>query len=271
MLALDNFVRDEKCSLHYAKSGEGSIKYLVFHGFGQDHSITHLFPQSNDRTYYVFDLFFHGRSEWKNGEQPLEKGHWIQLVTKFLEKEDINRFSLISFSIGSRFALTILESFPDRVESNVLIAPDGLKKSLWYWLATYPFITRKFFKSMITHHWFFRLFANSVRELKLLHKGLIRFAESQMNTKERRERAYMSWVVFRHLTVKTRRICELVNDHPINTTIIVGRNDKVITEKWTRKFTRNLAIKPKIVRLPCGHNRLLHEAAALFSDGNFGR
>jgi hypothetical protein len=118
---------------------------------------------------------------------------------------------------------------------------------------------------MINHPAFFRMIANTLRELYLLDKGLIRFAESQMNTPERRQRAYLSWVVFRHLNVKTATICKLVNDYHIQNTIIVGKNDKVITEKWTRKFTRNLDVKPRIVRLECGHNRLLHEAVELLS------
>jgi pimeloyl-ACP methyl ester carboxylesterase len=247
----DNFIRHKKCSLHYVKVGSGEKKYLVFHGFGQDHSIAQLFPESGNNTYFIFDLFFHGKSEWNHGEDPLEKDLWVELIKQFLDKESINVYSLISFSMGSRFALTILESYPERVESNILIAPDGFKKSFWYWLGTYPFLTRRLFKAMINHPAFFRMIANTLRELYLLDKGLIRFAESQMNTPERRQRAYLSWVVFRHLNVKTATICKLVNDYHIQNTIIVGKNDKVITEKWTR----NSPAASRIVSSPRAETR----------------
>ncbi|MBA4055299.1 MAG: alpha/beta hydrolase, partial [Marivirga sp.] len=150
----EKFLRYKKSSLHYINTGSGSKILLVFHGFGQDHKVFRELTESLSGIYtiYLFDLYFHGKSEWGYDELPLEKEHWKDTIQQFLNENEIEKFCLAGFSLGGKFVLSTLESFPSKTEEVFLLAPDGIKTSSWYSLATYPIIFRKIFKSMIRHH-----------------------------------------------------------------------------------------------------------------------
>src|SRR5688572_1861817 len=149
----DKFVHHNNNSLHYAKAGNGEIHLLVFHGFGQDLSVFDFLARSlkQDYTFYIFDLYFHGKSKWAYDERPLEKSEWKETIALFLAQNNIDVFHVAGFSLGGKFALATLEAFPNKIKKMFLIAPDGIKTSFWYSLATYPVLLRKIFKSMILH------------------------------------------------------------------------------------------------------------------------
>jgi pimeloyl-ACP methyl ester carboxylesterase len=238
-------IQHGKSSLHYAVVGNGGRPMLVFHGFGQDNNTLQSLAAAlaETHTVYVFDLFFHGGSEWGYGEAPLEKTFWKDIMGAFLLEHRLEQFSLLGFSLGAKFALATMEAFPEKILSVYLLAPDGIKTSFWYSLATYPIIFRKIFKSMIQHHNRFVTLAKLLRVLGLLDAGMIRFATHQMNTQENRERVYYSWVVFRRLTFNLKSIGTLLNGRKIPLVIITGKYDKVITTrnmhhllKWVRTY-----------------------------------
>nr|WP_276371729.1 alpha/beta fold hydrolase [Chryseolinea sp. H1M3-3] len=205
----------------------------MFHGFGQDnysfHSLSSLLM--GHYTAYIFDLYFHGQSTWGYGESPLEKGHWKETMQEFLKENQIEKFSVVGFSMGGKFALATLEAFPHRIEEIILLAPDGIKTSFWYSLATYPLLFRKFFKSMIHHPERFESILKTLNALGLADKGLLKFAAYQMNSEEKRNRVYHTWVVFRHLRFDINQLASLINHYKISLTMIVGQYDKVIQPK----------------------------------------
>jgi len=254
----DSFFLYKNSVLHFIKRGTGAKTLLVFHGFGQDGSVfgDALYKPNNDYTIYSFSLFFHGRSTWGYGEQPLEKRFWINCMESFLTDHHIDRFAVAGFSLGARFALSLVEGFATRIDQVYLLAPDGIKTSLWYSLATYPILLRKFFKSMVVHPNRFYSLTRTMEKLKLMDRGLIRFAESQMNTEEKRSRVYYSWVVFRKLSTAPKATIRLINEHKIKTIFILGQHDKVISYKGLRNFINRIHQK-EIVRVKSGHSNLL--------------
>jgi pimeloyl-ACP methyl ester carboxylesterase len=257
---VENVINHSKAKLHYKKTGSGPKVMLLFHGFGQDHrAFKHfLLSPSNDYTYYSFDLFFHGGSEWNNGETPIEKVLWKTIFEKFLAENKIEKFSMIAFSLGCRFALACVESVPDRIDKIYLIAPDGIKISFWYTIATYPWMFRKIFKSMIKHPFSFKIIAHSLYELHLADKSLLKFAEHQMNTLEKRERVYYSWVVFRHLTFDLETLSQLINANKIAVTFIAGKKDPVIKAKNMNGLVKRLKYC-SVKILNTGHRGILKD------------
>jgi pimeloyl-ACP methyl ester carboxylesterase len=247
--------------LHYVKAGNGPEPLLFFHGFGQDHSIYLPLIEALAKTYqlFIFDLYFHGNSIWGSGEQPLEKDEWKKTISVFTQDNKLGNFSLVGFSLGGKFALATLEACPGRVNRIFLLAPDGIKTSYWYSMATYPFLLRKFFKSMIANHGRFVALASLLNKLRIVDKGLVRFADFQMGTAEKRRRVYYSWVVFRHLTFNIKTLARLINDHGIRLTIIVGRFDKVIAPANMKKFLRHLK-SAQLEVLESGHSGLIYES-----------
>lgn len=228
----------------------------MFHGYGQDSSA---FKELEG---YSFDLFFHGTSEWHNGEEPLEKSDWKELISDFLDKNNINGFSVLGFSMGAKFALATLEAFPDRVSEIILLAPDGIKTSFWYSLATYPIALRKLFHGMIVNHEKFLRVATVAKSLRLVDKGVLRFVETQMDSEEKRKRVYYSWVVFRHLKFDVQRIADLINSHKVKLTIFVGGRDKLVTGANMMRLVSKVP-RARFETLEAGHNNLIREALPL--------
>ncbi|HEX8060435.1 MAG TPA: alpha/beta hydrolase, partial [Cyclobacteriaceae bacterium] len=150
-----------------------------------------------------------------------------------------------------KFALATLEAFPERVNEIILLAPDGIKTSTWYKLATYPIAFRKFFKSMIANHGRFVAIARAVRKVGLIDNGVLRFVETQMDSEEKRKRVYYSWVVFRHLGFDLEKIKRLIKENGIVLRLYVGKHDKIIKAKDMTRLTSKIGI------LDAGHNDII--------------
>lgn len=250
----------KNATLAYQKAGNGTETLLLFHGFGQDHSVFApiIEAYASDFTFYSFDLFFHGKSKWPSEDTPLSKKYWQEMLGQFLKENEIDNFSALGFSLGGKFALASFESFPKRVNHLFLLSPDGIKTSTWYNLATYPFALRAFFKSMITNPARFHAIVNMAEKLRLVDKMVLKFAQSQMEREEQRSRVYYSWVVFRHLKFPINELASIINFHPVQLTIFIGQFDKIITTSSMKNF---LSKVPQAImhELPTGHNGLIKE------------
>lgn len=249
--------------LFYTKLGNGKEVLLLFHGFGQDNTAFTPLARSLSHRYtcYIFDLYFHGKSKWAHDEQPLEKKEWSTILQQFLLENQIDSFSLLGYSMGGKFVLATLEAYAERINKVFLLAPDGIKTSFWYNLATYPIILRKVFKSMINHPGRFLSISKTLNRIGVVDKGVLRFAEHQMNTTEKRQRVYYSWVVFRKLRFGLKALASHINQHHIPVTIIVGKYDKVITPASMNDFVKQLD-QPRVVVIEAGHNFLSHPELA---------
>ena len=260
-MARENFIHYRNSILHYVKAGNGKQPLLVFHGFGQDHTLyVPLLKSLSPRyTLYIVDLFFHGKSTWNEGERPLEKRDWKNFISTLLLEQDISTFSVLAYSLGGKFALATLEAFPTQVRHLYLIAPDGIRTSFWYSMATYPKFFRSLFRSMIFRHERFLWLAEKLNQSKLVDKGLIRFADYQMNSEEKRKRVYYSWVVFRRLTFDLKVVAQIINENDVRITMIVGKYDKVIKPENMNLLLRHVK-DYKLEVLEAGHTGLIYES-----------
>jgi pimeloyl-ACP methyl ester carboxylesterase len=258
-------VRLHDATLHFTRWGEGPEVLLAFHGFGQHRGYFGPLAEALGpaHTVYAFDLFFHGQSTWRARNAALAKTRWTELVEAFLRQRGVTRFGLLGFSMGGKFVLATLEALPERVTRVVLLAPDGIKTSFWYSLATYPGWTDRFFRHVTVQPGAFRTLARLFRRLRLVDKGVLRFAESQMNTRAQRLRVYRSWTVFREMRFDLERIATLLNGHQIPFTMYLGQYDRIITR---RNMGRLLDRVPhhQLVVLPTGHSRLIADVAAYY-------
>ncbi len=260
MLLPKNYINYEDSRLHYAKAGSGATPLLLFHGFGQNH---HVFEQwvtalSKEYSLYAFDLYFHGQSTWP-GRVALEKNDWKEIIQLFLKQEKIERFAVLGFSLGGKFAMTAAEAFPEKILKLYLLAPDGIKTSIWYSLATYPIAVRYLFRSMILKPGRLHALAKVFRSLRIVDKGILRFVESQMDTEEKRRRVYYSWVYFRHLKFHLSNLANILNSHQIPVIMIAGKYDKVIEAKNMNRLLRHLN-NHRFEIIEAGHNDLIKNA-----------
>jgi pimeloyl-ACP methyl ester carboxylesterase len=257
----------QQASLCYNRLGTGDQTLLVFHGFGQNKSyFRHLSAAlSTQYTVYTFDLFFHGQSAWPWQEKPLSKTFWTAWMAAFLKQEQIEKFSLLGFSMGGKFVLATLESFPERILKLILIAPDGVKTSFWYSLATYPGWTSHYFRTLVTSPDAFSRLVGMCYKLRIVDKGIIRFAASQMDTPEKRHRVYNTWMLCRQLRFNMKHIAQLINRYQIPVYIFLGTYDRIITRKNMLRLLKRLHTY-ELMMLQTGHNQLIDEVTKYFSE-----
>jgi pimeloyl-ACP methyl ester carboxylesterase len=254
------FFQYKNATLCYSVMGGGPKTMFFFHGYGQSKEAFYdkMKMLKHTHTSYSFDLFFHGESSWRYGENVIIKEFWAQLIKAFLDAFAISRFSMTGFSLGARFVMATLESVPDCIDQINLLAPDGVKTNFWYNLATYPVAFRKLFKSMILHPSRFFSLAHAIHTIGLVDKGLVRFAESQMKTEEMRYRVYYSWVVFRALKFDMRAFASFSANYSVEVNMIIGRYDKVITLQNMRRLLKHLPTCHVIV-VNTGHNGIIEK------------
>jgi len=249
--------------LRYIKIGNGHKKALAFHGFGQDASYFQCFEESvgQDYTIYSFNLPFHGDDDTEKNGKPADLQQLKLFFAAFLEKHALDRFTVIGFSIGAKLALAVAECFPQHIDRLVLIAPDGLKTNVWFKLATGSSISRGIFRYIVHKPEGFFKFSEAVSSLKLIDPGIVKFARSQMNNLEKREKVYYTWMFFRTISLSNKQINRLLLQHQIPVTLFLGSEDKIINEKHVRFLSDNPALDVALNILPTGHNDLIKATA----------
>jgi len=192
LTAFGNIEERNTLDLKYVKIGNGAKNAVAFHGFGQDQYYYTPFESIFGKKYtlYCFNLPFHGDDTTPKTEIPATRKMLKVFFQKFFDKNQVAGFTNIGFSIGAKMSIALLELFPERIEQMLLIAPDGFKTNIWYNLGTGSKATRSLFKYFVDNPDYFFRFSNSMSSLGLVHPGVIRFAKSQMNSLEKREKVF---------------------------------------------------------------------------------
>ncbi len=163
--------------------------------------------------------------------------------------------------MGGKFALSLIEAFPEQIDKVLLVAPDGVKTNFWYSMATYPGWLQGLFKRTVLRPVPFFKFVGFLGKYKLIDKGLLRFASWQMDSTPKRLRVYKSWVGFSQLTFDIRKIVQLLNYNKIQVTLFLGEFDKVIPQRNLQVFVKALQ-HGNLIELKTGHAFLLQDVAA---------
>lgn len=252
--------------LAYRKLGYGPAVMLAFHGIGQDS--TCFMPLTNtigdQFTIYSFDLFFHGGTQLHKSsahEFVLTKTDWTQIISQFLEENGIDRFSVMGFSMGGKFALVTAEAFAGHIDQLLLLAPDGITTSPWYSMATASEPGRWLFRYFLHHIPLLSRFGHAMTAIGMLDRSALRFAQSTLSTVEQRERVYLSWIGFRLLKVNLDTLANRLNHHPVRVRFFQGYFDRVLPVQFLNPLTKRLHAY-ELIMLKTGHHRLVEKAAA---------
>jgi pimeloyl-ACP methyl ester carboxylesterase len=248
-------------NLKYQKIGKSHKILLAFHGMGQDFSCFQKFAQTFEKqfTTYLFDLPFHGKSEVN--ETIITKEIWQKYLDKFLQENQIQKFSIISFSMGGRFALATIEAFSDKIENILLLAPDGITEDPFYHGATRSRITRHIFKKVLKHNHKFYGFADLLTRMGIVHESVVRFAKMIVNTPQKQAQLYSSWIGFRELNFDLKKLAQLINSQNINIKIIMGKYDKLLPISTIFPFTKRLK-NHQLIILESSHGGLVEKTIA---------
>ena len=158
---------------------------MAFHGYGQDCRVYEGLGAALKYRYtiYSFDLFLHGERPEILVNQTITAAHWQQSISRFLDSHGIADFSLVGYSLGARFALTLIEPLAPQIKQLILIAPDGIKSSQWYQLASGTRLGNLLLRHTVVrpHPFFWAL--KKAYQLEMVEKSVVKFVESHMNTR----------------------------------------------------------------------------------------
>ncbi|MFC5412302.1 alpha/beta hydrolase [Larkinella bovis] len=244
------------------KLSNGPLPLLAFHGIGQTHRVFEPLAQALEGRYsvYAFDLFFHGEQPVQGVGDVLTKEAYRALIHAFLQQHQIERFAVLGFSMGGRFALATAELFHARIDELVLIAPDGITISPWYRLATGTGVGRILFRYFLNHVPLLHRFGQFFISIGLINRSVLRFAENMLATAEQRKMVYNSWIYFRKLRFEPRYLATLFNQKPIRIRFFTGYFDQVVPTSFLTPLINSLPTYELTV-LKTGHHRLIEKVA----------
>lgn len=245
----------------YEKWGTGPQVLLAFHGFGQSESIfQNIAPALQDKfTVYACSLFYHGESKFPDhvlpGE-PLKPEYLKQGVIAFCKQNNIDRFSLMGYSLGGRLVLKLVEMMPERINSVLLLAPDGVKKNRWYYFATNHFIGKRLFNRMVYKPKMLFRMINLFRTLGIISEKLKKFVYSQYSDAENRKKIQNVWNTYSILTPRVRDVKAKIKEYNLKTLIFTGEYDPVLDQQIGHILSVGIEDQVKWIKMKAGHDLL---------------
>ncbi|MGY6558002.1 MAG: alpha/beta fold hydrolase [Nitritalea sp.] len=241
----------------------GGTVTLLLHGFGQNQQAFQSFLalRKKEERYITLDLFFHGLSSWSKASKRLLPQDWAAVLQLLMETEKFTAFHLVGYSMGGKFCLISYQELPTRVLSLTLLAPDGIRTGFWYNISNFPGIFEGLFKRTVLNPSRFFAWMHGLRRIGLLDKSIVKFIDTQMETRTKRAQVYFTWSVFRKLKPNIPKILADLQRQPISVTLVTGTYDRMVTYENLAYFLEALPAA-RHVALASGHNTLIPDYAA---------
>src|SRR5687767_5816999 len=146
------FIEYQNSLFHYHYADRGHRLIVCFHGYDEDGQSFRILKDVIPAGYSLLavDLPHHGKTRWESAGRFNAELLW-QLILEIAKKHGrlLSKIDLAGYSMGGRIALSLLDHQPDHIDRMILMAPDGLKKNVWYSLATGTSIGRKIFEMTV--------------------------------------------------------------------------------------------------------------------------
>jgi hypothetical protein len=111
----------------------------------------------------------------------------------------------------------------------------------------------------------FQFIAKAAYQLRMIDKSMFRFTETQMNSRQKREQVYLSWIVFRKLKFNLDELAQHVNSNNTAVTVIIGKFDTLFPAEKIKRLLRDIK-SCKIEVLESGHNSLIRKSIPLILE-----
>lgn len=238
------FFETDFARLHYYQYGQGSKVLIAFHGFGMRGTQFSVLQDAFGEKYtlYSFDLFFHGETHLKdNSVETIKKGLnakeislIIQAFLTSIGKEN-QKISLLSYSIGAKLALAILQEMPQNIQSAYFIAADGIESNFLL----------NIFSSQHINNWLHGLvykpktvmfLLNSLYKYHYIDDALHRILTFEFSTEEYRMISYKTITYYSRLKFDRKYLAQLINENEIETHLFFGKKDKLFPAGIASRF-----------------------------------
>jgi pimeloyl-ACP methyl ester carboxylesterase len=261
---MEDFLLFRSSRIHYYCWGSGPRLLFGFHGYGESAAsfafLGDALGEAPGRYYTLvaIDLPFHGETDWKEGLffDPLWlPGLLTEIATRLPGR--LADWWLLGYSMGGRIALQLLGDSPSNIQKIVLLAPDGLKVNLWYWIATRTRAGNTLFRwTMQRPGWLF-LMLRLGNALHLVNPSIYKFAVHYIDDDRVRQDLYTRWTTMRGFRPRLSVLAEIIRSRQLRVTLIFGRYDRIIRWERGEQFRKKgIADTCSLILLLAGHQLL---------------
>jgi pimeloyl-ACP methyl ester carboxylesterase len=238
-----NYFENQFVKLHYYKYGTGSNHLLCFHGFGmhgkQFRALTETF--GDKYTFWGFDLFFHKQTLLKDQslatvKKGLQKTELAALIQDFCSHENIRRFSVIGYSMGSHYATTVVEQLPQMVNEYIVAAPSSIEPgSLIRFFGKNKIGNKILEKLVLSENGMARLI-RLFKRLRFIDETGSNILNKEIETPQLRFALYACFTYLRHLETNETQLISVLRQYNIRSIFIFGKYDKMYLPKIGQSF-----------------------------------
>ncbi len=256
------FFENNFAKLHYYEYGSGEQIMLAFHGFGMRGTQFSVLEEAFGSQYkiYSFDIFFHGNTELKDcslevirkGLQPTLLSTQIQAFLKSKGVEEEENFSLLSYSIGAKFAWSLIENMSQRVHNAYFIAPDGIEPNKLLTFGAGNKLINKIFHQLVYSPSTVKFILDNLYKFKYIDASLHRILDFEFGTVETRLICYNTITYFNSMRFERQKLAQVINECNINCHFYFGKKDKLFPPAIGLRFAK-LLNKPNMHIFEEGH------------------
>ncbi len=233
----------------------GSTLLIALHGFGESSNVfDRLDPSiSKNKSLIAFDLPFHGKTEWNKPE--CSKEDIKQIIQVLLDEAQKSTCILLGFSLGGRIALSICPEMKEKVESLILLAPDGIHTKGLAWPEAIPLFFRRMIRRWILSS---ERSIGAIKWISSRHWFPVvsrRFANRHLSNSEKLGATLSWWTSLAAFPVSPSIIREMASTDPVPVQIWVGTRDSLISIRHILEFWQDYPTL-EIVELKGGGHRV---------------
>jgi pimeloyl-ACP methyl ester carboxylesterase len=268
----DHYFENDLVNLHYYQFGTGPRVMLCFHGYGMHGKQFKLLEPTlgDDYTFYGFDLFFHKQTKLKDQslaaiKKGITKKAFAGLISEFCAHKGIERFSILSYSMGTHYATVLVEEMASVIDEYIAAAPSCLN----------PGTLIKFFAKNKFGNGLLKKLAFSdtalIGLLKFLKRITILDAEAykilyaEIGTAELRFNLYASFTYLRAFETDEPRFLTALATQNIKSIFIFGKRDKAFPLRIGNNFFKKLT-SAEVMVLNEGHEMIKHSFAIALTE-----
>lgn len=236
-----DYIQIGKEKLHYVRTGEGQRLLMAFHGYGNEAGLFLPFGRYLQKEYTLlsFDLPYHGGSKWTD-DALVKKTDFIAAIRELIQQEQVDKISLLGYSIGGRICLTIAEQLPEHIDKVLLIAPDGLTFNWFYFFVTQTFIGKRLFRNVLTRPGRFMRITDWLRKKEYIDESRYKFAMQYIQSDANRRFLLNVWPGLRELVPNHKRLSAAIEKYRIPVNIFMGAYDRIIPPSLAKEFKKDL-------------------------------
>ncbi len=241
--------------IRYTRWGNGAEWLFCFHGYGEESdSFAFLEKDLGNRfTVIAIDFPFHGQTQWEEGLL-FEPADLITIINQI--KPATVRMHLLGYSMGGRVALQLLQLIPEQICKLVLVAPDGLHKNKWQWLATRTSLGKTVFAEVMKNPGCLLWLMDLAGKAGLYNKRLLKFVHYYLDDAEQRTILYRRWTTMRKFKPETSVLIQTIEKNKVPVSLLFGKYDSVILTKHGLRFREQAKKYITVTEIEAGHQLL---------------